>query len=87
MAYDRIEPIGGDRGDLQAGIVAATVMNSQRGKGSKVFTPLDFMPLVDKPKVETKQAWQDQLAIMKRISAAHNRRILRQGATEAKPAT
>lgn len=43
-AYDRIEPFGPERGDLRAGIVAATVANVNRGKGQKPFSPTDFMP-------------------------------------------
>lgn len=45
VAFERIEgPIGSRRGDLQAAIVAATVANANRGKGSKPASPSDFMP-------------------------------------------
>jgi len=44
MAYDRVSPIGPERGDLCAGIVAATVANCHRGKGRAAFKPTDFMP-------------------------------------------
>jgi hypothetical protein len=44
MAYDRVEPFGEERGDLRAGIVAATVANANRGKNSKPYAPGDFMP-------------------------------------------
>lgn len=42
--YDRCEPWGPERGDLRAGIVAATVANTVRGKGARPFKPADFMP-------------------------------------------
>jgi len=41
MAYDRIDPFGAKRGDLQAGIVASTLVNlfSKNGKA----TPDNFL--------------------------------------------
>jgi hypothetical protein len=48
MAFNQIEPIA-YRGDLQAGIVAATIANANRGKDGQPFQPIDFMPLLDKP--------------------------------------
>lgn len=44
MAYAQLEPWGEDRADLRAGIVAATMANSMRGKKGKPFKPADFMP-------------------------------------------
>lgn len=44
MAYYQIEPFGEERADLRAGIVAATVANTFRGKNSKAAAPQDFMP-------------------------------------------
>ena len=44
MAYDRLEPWGEERADLRAGIIAATIANSMRGKKGKPFKPADFMP-------------------------------------------
>lgn len=49
MAYYNIEPWGEDRGDLRAGIVAATVANAFRKKGSRPMRPADFMPQFDAP--------------------------------------
>ena len=47
-AYEKLTgPIGGARSDLQAGIIAATVANSQRGKGQKALRPDDFIPAWD----------------------------------------
>ena len=44
MAFDRLDPIGPDRGDLHAGIIASTVANVNRGKDSQPFDAADFMP-------------------------------------------
>jgi len=44
MAYDRLDPIGPERADLGAAIVAATVANVHRGRGQAPFRPADFMP-------------------------------------------
>jgi hypothetical protein len=49
IAFDRIEPIGEIRGDVQAGIVASVIANVNRAKGGRTFKPLDFMPFADKP--------------------------------------
>lgn len=45
MAFDSLEPFGDQRADLRAGIVAATVVNSNpwRKKGSRAARPSDFM--------------------------------------------
>lgn len=44
MAFDQVEPIGGRRGDLQAGVVAATVANVNRAKGQRAYAVTDFVP-------------------------------------------
>lgn len=60
MCFYTLEPFGDVRGDLQAGIVAATIANANSGKGSKTFQPADFMPLMDKPE----QDEDDMITIM-----------------------
>jgi hypothetical protein len=48
IEYSRRSPIGPRRGDLQAGIIAATVANyagRSRKDGAEPAVPLDFMPL------------------------------------------
>lgn len=45
LAFDRISPIGDDRDDLRAGIIASTVANAHRSRG-KAFRPQDFMPFL-----------------------------------------
>lgn len=42
--YYRIEPWGERRADLRAGIVAAAMRNSMRGRGSRAFRAQDFLP-------------------------------------------
>ena len=40
------EPFGDVRADLRAGVVAATFARVMGGKGSKKYSPMDFMPIV-----------------------------------------
>jgi len=47
QAFDRLDPIGQDRDDWRAGIVAATVANRSRGKGERAYSPADFVPDFD----------------------------------------
>ena len=42
MAYDRISPIGPERADINAGIIASTIANCNRSKNSKTFKVSDF---------------------------------------------
>ena len=67
-----IEPFGDVRGDLQAGIVAATIANVNRDpdKKSKPFTAVDFMPDFEGVSAETGQTWEQQLAIVQMMNAA-----------------
>ena len=60
MAYYEVNPFGSVRDDLQAGIVASTIANVNRGKNDKSFTPSDFMPYMDKPQ----QSEGDMQAVM-----------------------
>lgn len=67
MAFFGVEPFGEVRGDIQAGIVAATFANANRKKGSKALNPADFMPKFgDEGQSEAEmlaaaQAWQRRL--------------------------
>lgn len=47
LAYDRLDPIGDERGDLHAALVCATLANIHRGRGVKAFEVTDFMPEFD----------------------------------------
>lgn len=45
MAYDNLDPMGGYRDDLNAGIIASAIANAQRtNPNDKVWSPGDFMP-------------------------------------------
>jgi hypothetical protein len=44
MAYFQYEPFGTEIEDFRSGIVAAAVVNSNSGKGSKVYGPEEFAP-------------------------------------------
>ncbi len=43
MVYDQTDPIGQERLDLHAGIIASTMANIHRSKKSRPFTPKQFM--------------------------------------------
>jgi hypothetical protein len=47
MALDRLDPIGAERDDYRAGIIAATIANRLRGKGESASKPEDFVPRFD----------------------------------------
>lgn len=50
IAYERIAgPLGADRLDIHAGIVASTTANVMRQKNSKTYKPKDFIPKWDRP--------------------------------------
>jgi hypothetical protein len=66
-AYERVAgPLGAPRADLQAGIIAATVANANRGKG-RAAIPADFIPEWDRKPAQT---WQEQLAAVKALNRA-----------------
>jgi hypothetical protein len=71
LAYDRIEPFGDTRGDLQAGIVAATVANSVRTRG-KAAQPSDYMPDFTPKAAQT----PEQMAIiLQQFTQLHNAKL------------
>lgn len=58
MAYERIAgPLGGERLDVAAGIVASTVANANRDKKSKVAKITDFMPTWDRRQQSDEEMW------------------------------
>lgn len=50
MAYDRIDPFGGFRGDVQAAVIASTIANVHRGRNSPVRKIEDFLPFQPRKK-------------------------------------
>ncbi len=61
MGYYRIEPFGDMRADLRMGILAATYINSKRGRGKRPISPSKFMPFLEKP-VQSAKIFRAKLA-------------------------
>ena len=68
-AFYSLEPFGGFRSDLQAGIVASTVANCNRTRQSKAFTPQDFMPIGEHRKLQVMDE-TDMIETLKAFSEA-----------------
>jgi hypothetical protein len=69
LAFDRIDPIGMDRGDLMAATIAATVANAGGGKkGGGTFTASDFIP--DYTGEKARQPRQSVEEMMARLHSA-----------------
>jgi hypothetical protein len=65
MAFEKITgPLGRRRHDIQAATIAATIANANRGKGSKRFTPQDFLP----PYGTERKGPQEMLAAIRDIN-------------------
>lgn len=74
MEYAKLEPFGEERADLRAGIVAATIANAHRRKGSKPFKPSDFMPAFGPQEA---QSVEQQLGLVEMLNVAFGGRDLR----------
>ena len=81
-AYDKLDPIGTWRSDFQMAMLASIITNIAIGlyaeKGTKMTTPLDFMPdwsgdlkMVEKPM----QTVEEMKEIFLLIAGAQNSRI------------
>ncbi len=72
--YEQLEPFGDLRGDLQAGVVASTLVNLKLKPGASPLTPDKFFPKIDwKRKEAVKQmSPEEQLAAWNLIIAAQN---------------
>jgi hypothetical protein len=46
--FHDLEPLGGVRGDVQAGVIASIIANVNRDKDTAPFIPLDFMPFAER---------------------------------------
>lgn len=51
-AFELIEPFGSPASAFEAGIIASTLANINRGKDTDPFSPSDFMPQIARPKAE-----------------------------------
>jgi hypothetical protein len=77
LAYNTLEPIGAQRADLNAGIIASVIANVNRDarKRKEPFTAKDFMPEYDRePGGEPVEKWRQQKAAMKALQAAQSRK-------------
>lgn len=82
QAYAEIEPIGYERGDLQAGVIAATLANVHRDaeQTPDPYKPADFIHEFWPPDAadeEPRQSWQEQLALVEALNAAFGGKDLR----------
>jgi hypothetical protein len=67
LAYERIAgPLGPERGDVQAAVIASTIANVNRGKRGKIFKPKDFMPQWSRPGARTPDAMRSMLVALTR---------------------
>ncbi|MFD6874536.1 MULTISPECIES: hypothetical protein [unclassified Streptomyces] len=71
QAYENLTgPLGGLRGDLHAALVSAAVINSQRSKGKKVVSPIDFLPNWDTARAARKKTPEELFEAARRANAA-----------------
>lgn len=68
-AFDRLEPYGPERADLNSAIVASTIANANAPKG-KSFKPADFMPKYDR--LQKRQSLAEMKANFLMFANAHN---------------
>ena len=68
--YAEMEPFGETRADLRAGIVASTMANLYRQKGSKALTPADFMPKFGPKETKEPRSGADLLQIVEMWNTA-----------------
>ena len=75
--YEKLEPFGDLRGDLQAGVIAATMVNLKLPRDRQAVSPEQFMPTWDwtvKPSAPSMNP-EEQLAMMLSIQAAQNSKL------------
>jgi hypothetical protein len=72
MAYYNIEPFGPEREDLRAGIVACTIANVNRGKGTRSMKPSDFVPKFGGKSRQSESEMEMRLLVWARM---HNAKI------------
>lgn len=71
--YEQMEPFGDLRGDLQAGVVAATLVNLKLKPGAEPLSPSKFVPKWEwKPVAVKVQTLEEQLAVWNMVRMAQN---------------
>lgn len=58
--FDSLDPIGAWRDDYANGIACALHANMNRKRGSKPFTPQDFMPFMQPSEEEKQEQMQNE---------------------------
>lgn len=66
LAYFNLEPFGEDVEDNRAGVIAAMIVNTQRGKKTKAVQPADFFPRLRPPAVE-----QTPATLLEKVKLLH----------------
>lgn len=62
VAFAGIEPLAGDRGDIQAGIITSGLANCWRGANTPPLTPFDFVPKWgEENKKQSDSGWVDEI--------------------------
>lgn len=77
VAFDQLDPIGRERFDVLAGVVASTMANTWKGKDDPPAQPLDMVPdwgglraaieARQPRKVATKEDWQEYAEAVQRL--------------------
>jgi outer membrane receptor for ferric coprogen and ferric-rhodotorulic acid len=84
-AFDRIDPIGGKRGDWQVASVISTLLNLHmaRLRKRKTFSPEDFLlewqeaarPVMERDVSGPRKSWQEMKSIGRMVAAFDNAEI------------
>ena len=72
MAFGRFDPYGEERADLRAGIVAATIANVFRKKGTRALKAADFMPRFRSG--PRREGWRQMKATLTHFAKLWNKR-------------
>lgn len=82
MAYEQISgPLGPERIDVLASIIASTTANTARGKGQRAKEPADFIPEWDQGAPATGGGWEQMLTTVKSLTRRLHGNDLTEGAS------
>lgn len=79
--YHSVEPFGEQQQFLQAGIVASTIANVNRGKNKSVFKPSEFMPVWEAK--SKKQSVEEMIETMNQFNPIKKKRKVVESVSEA----
>jgi hypothetical protein len=80
MAYEQVSgPLGPERLDVLASIIAATTANTARGKGQRAKGPADFIPTWDQGAAKGGD-WEQMLSTVKSLTRRLHGNDLTEGA-------